>query len=573
MALNDKSPKLNMNDNLLNIKLKNHQRALLYKTIDIDRKYNGTEFPYGLISDKPGSGKTYVVLALIFYLIKFFDSKGPNIIVVPHNIYKQWITSIQNIFTKQLKCKYLTEYKDISQLYENNKMLYNYDIILITSIHYNSFASTLNSLNMKVSRIFFDEADTMKDLLTCYIPTNMNWFISATINRVFNATTKKAIIGKYELCLTDLLNNNCYCDNDFIDSQIKLPKPIEEDLKCNNFYIDNILCNIVPSEYIKNINSHNYNEIRKECEISTIKNEIDILKGLYFFCIKSIESLNLSIKDCHLKMKNCNQTEKANYNSLLYGYEQKKNTYSSRLNNIKILCFNNEICIKCFEKCSKKFIEMNTFNDHEGSNSQLRIPDITSYISDCKHYICFNCMDEIEKIEKNKGTPSHLFDKITIKCNECNENHLKSSYKIKTTTFTNKNINSYRKEKFDKNYVMEELIKICDDKIIIYCENSNISYYVKKITDKLHIDFEELNGGNISKIDEILTHFKDNEKVKILIIDNATMTVGMNLEFVNNIIIYSKTNNNIKKQLIGRSNRYPRTEKLYIFNLLYNNEK
>ena len=255
-------------------------------------------------------------------------------------------------------------------------------------------------------------------------------------------------------------------------------------------------------------------------------------------------------------MKHCKPVDKLNYENLLQGYENKKIKYKNRLNNIKSLCGQHAICIKCFERCAENFAKIGKYND------------IVANISECNHYICVKCMEDIEN--KNNGFPP---DRINIKCGECEEDHTRDTYKIKTINLSQKYIKSFKKETFDKNYVLEQIINICDDKIIVYCENSNISYHVKNITDKLNIDFEELNGGNRSKIDEILANFKDNSKIRILIIDNAAMTVGMNLEFVNNIIIYSKTNKNTKKQLIGRSNRFPRTDKLYVFNLLYKNEK
>jgi hypothetical protein len=555
MALNNKSNKLNIEDDLFKIKLKNHQKALLYKTIEIDKNYCNSKFPFGLISDKPGSGKTYVVLALIYHLIEYFNSKGPNVIVVPQNIFSQWVTSIKTLLGKKLKYKCLTEYKDINQLNGNARIIYEYDIILITPLHYNSLATTLQQLNMGVQRVFFDEADTMKNLMVSTIPTNMHWFISATITQLFDNYTQKAKIGQYELYLPHLIKNNCYCDNDFIDKNIKLPKPIEENFYCVDFYIDNILCNTV-HDFMDSLNNHDYSKIKKECDISNMHDEKDVLKGLYKYCVKIIESTNMSIKDCENKLKNCNNNDRINYTDVLQRYQNQNSTYKNRFGNIKNLCISNCICVKCFKRCVENFINIGTYND------------IIAHVSECNNYICVECMEENDN--KNKGI---LKEKINVFCEECNTNHLKDSYKTDCINLSKKYIKQYNKEKYTKNYVLEELINICDDKIIIYCENANISFNIKKITDKLNIDFEELNGGNRSKIDEILNNFKTNNKIKILIIDNAIMTVGMNLEFVNNIIIYSKTNDNIKKQLIGRSNRFPRSEKLYVCNLLYDNEK
>ena len=52
---------------------------------------------FGILSDKPGAGKTYVILGLI-YLTKNNLSKKTNIIVVPQNILNQWKLSINSMW-------------------------------------------------------------------------------------------------------------------------------------------------------------------------------------------------------------------------------------------------------------------------------------------------------------------------------------------------------------------------------------------------------------------------------------------------------------------------------------------
>ena len=75
-ALNENSKRMNLNNNPFKIKLKPHQEALLYKILDVDEKSSFSNLPYGVMSDKPGSGKTYVVLAMIYFSIKFLNSKS-----------------------------------------------------------------------------------------------------------------------------------------------------------------------------------------------------------------------------------------------------------------------------------------------------------------------------------------------------------------------------------------------------------------------------------------------------------------------------------------------------------------
>ena len=85
--------------NDINIILKNHQLAMLYKCMEIEKKSN-----ICIMRDKPGAGKTYVILSFINELKKRNkllnngqnETNETNIIIVPQNIYFQWIISIES---------------------------------------------------------------------------------------------------------------------------------------------------------------------------------------------------------------------------------------------------------------------------------------------------------------------------------------------------------------------------------------------------------------------------------------------------------------------------------------------
>lgn len=58
---------------------------------------------YGIMNDKPGTGKTYVIISLIYETLK---NNSTNIIIVPQNIYSQWCTSIEK-YSKKISYKNL----------------------------------------------------------------------------------------------------------------------------------------------------------------------------------------------------------------------------------------------------------------------------------------------------------------------------------------------------------------------------------------------------------------------------------------------------------------------------------
>jgi hypothetical protein len=526
-GLNKNSKKLISHENPFKIKLKSHQEVLLYRVIELDEKASLSNLPFGIMSDKPGSGKTFVILALIYYSIKFFNSKGSNIIVVPHNIYTQWINAIDNFLGKLLKYLCLIDYKEINQLYVDKSILYNYDIIITTPLIYDVFAATINSLNIYVRRIFFDEADSMKNLLVNAINSKMTWFVSASISSVFDSVTLKAKIGKYDLYLPNLLTNECWCESEFIDSNIKLPKVHLEQFICKNFYIDLILSNILTKEQLKFINAHDYTNIRNECGGYMVKSTQDIIRHLYEYSNKIILDTSAVIKELDKNKVKAPDTK----NKTL----MKKQLYLKRIENIKIIALKYKLCINCFEH----------FSYNVGNPNKLPCGDLICQECVKKNNLCLTC----NKI--------HPIDTLT-------EEYFKSDKIIKEFLL---------KSKLDKFKILESILEICDKKIIIYSEFRGLHNYLKNYSINNNIKIEELNGGNIKDIDKILIRFKNEADLKILLIDDAYFGVGVNIEYTTDLIFFHNIENKIKTQLIGRAQRYGRKNSLNIWEIKYWNEE
>ena len=290
MLLNENSEKYKQPSDI-NINLKNHQLAMLNKALQIE---SNNEFL--IMRDKPGSGKTYVVLSMIYELKKKDISKKlpkkTNVIVVPQNIYFQWSYSIERL-TDNLSYLKFVEYEHLLNLYSEPQSLYNKDIILVTSSYYNTLASTLTSLELNVDRLFIDEIDNVGNLINQNFNTKFIMFISASFNfDNNNGYFTKKLKNKSEEDITIL------CDDNFIDKQINLEDPIVTKYLCKNLYVDKVLVNIINNDELRNINACYYKINDKNFNQNIAKDEKSLLSLISNENNSIIENLENKINDC-----------------------------------------------------------------------------------------------------------------------------------------------------------------------------------------------------------------------------------------------------------------------------------
>jgi hypothetical protein len=552
LGLDSNSKQINMDKNPFKVKLKPHQCALLYKVLDIDDKCSNSHMPFGLLSDKPGSGKTYVVLALIYYAIKFFNSTGVNIIIVPHNIFSQWISSIKKLLGNKLTYKALLEYNDINLLYTQPEILRDNNIIITTSLYYDVLATTLKSINHTVRRVFFDEADTIANLLAHSLPAQMTWFISASIHRIFDTKTQIATIGAYKLNLLDLKQRDCYCKHEFIDANIILESPDIQFFKCKDYYIDKILPFVLNKEQIKYINAHDYSNIRPMLNNANIKCTRDIVENLYKIAYVKVYDYDSQIKDLEKKFKFANQTDKPGYADSIGKIQKLRENELTLVTQLKEIAKEFSLCIKCFNN-----IRTNTNPDNFKNTVEF-------YQTECEEYVCSVCVEN--EIASNPLEPDR--NKIKIKCLTCKTPHILSTLKINSEVIIQPN----PLDNINKLTILDKIIEICGSKTIIYSEFRGAASMVKSIISIKNYKYMELDGGNIKDLDTIFDSFKQDPDIKILLIDNASFGVGINIEYATDIIFFNKTEHSMKEQIIGRAQRFGRTNKLQVWELGYKNE-
>lgn len=475
MTLNQNSEKY-LQPNDININLKEHQLAMLNKCLEIEKNNE-----FSIMRDKPGSGKTFVVLSMIYELKKKdIQNKVPkktNIIIVPQNIYFQWCYSIERL-TENLSYLKFVEYEHLLNLYNEPASLYDKDIILVTSSYYNSLASTMTSLEINVDRLFIDEIDNVGNLINQNFNTKFTMFISASFSFDNNN-------GYFSGKLKDKKSEDItiVCDEKFIDSQIVLEDPKVDYYLCKNLYIDKVLVNVITEDELKNINACYYKLNDKNYNNIIAKDEKSLISLIFRENKSVIENYKNKIED---SKKNIDFYEKKMENK-----EKYIDDFNIQINNITTIFVFKKDSLKISENLLDYFKfylnpiiekEYEDYYDVIVSNRKNNVKELKMYIHNLNEAI-YNL---------------YTLDLSNTGINESNIENLSKVFKMINSVIKNKN---------------KEIGKLFDDLKKIH-ETKNVDSFLLKFIDNYN-DFE----NHILTFYELLNNLEIVLKSKALLIN------------------------------------------------------
>ncbi len=410
------SPRIDNFDDL-EIPLKNHQLAVIYRTLELESSYsnqtdnntldinipieslnieessdnketpiiqNESENNSNIIvlGDLPGAGKTNMVLGHIYYHKKklleqnpFLDEddedRDPTLIVVPQNILTQWTEAINRYFKKKLKVKKLVSYEEMMSLYKSISVLFRYDIILTTPLQYHMIVTSLKDQMVQVKRVIFDEIDTISSMIQSKVQADYVWFVSASF--------KNDRIGSYYSSITDeeLDRVIIKCDDDFIRDSFPLNEPEVYKYISTNKFVDETLASVVTDEELHGINALDFTKMKNEyykyipygedgavqLVVEENRNEIDFVKIRIEDIDNNIKTLKEQIDNDGLLNENINSSDDPKvkmykeYTSRII--TENKNLYEliKKRDIIRNKVSKNRICLICFQDIENKLVE------------------------------------------------------------------------------------------------------------------------------------------------------------------------------------------------------------------------
>lgn len=510
--------KLNKNSNIigqpegLKMSLREHQKAMLYKCLTIEKLNRDNKFPFGVIADPAGSGKTAVIISLLLS-DRILYGKTRTLVVVPQNIFCQWIDEFKKFSGDVLKIKHYITYSEISELYIKPSIDTNVDVFITTPMYYDIIKAGFSDKKLFFKRIIFDEIDTSNKIFenifsknkmtfenskneknTLFKPVDkskekiksqMLWFVSASFEKMLimdkNTSGIENSNGFYfmgEFVKKDqLFTRLCLCDEDFIkDSNFTL-QPYEK------------------KEYI--------------CD--------DLVLDVYwkYMSIEQIDACN------SLSWPGSNKSSKEFVNNLVKEYMGQISITNSVL---------------------KNFMENDTEDD-------VIIKEISKKKNELEFYKKLIYSIHSEKCKETHDTINQY--------NTCITDNVKS---ISTTI---------PGIECKKNILKKIISK--DKKILIFSDFSGTFNYISDILNDSDSKYSELSAGTPEDYSKQIKEYKDGD-VNILMIDSSSQGCGINLENTDDIIFIHKTREVLYNQIIGRAQRPVRKSVLKVHELLNKNE-
>lgn len=594
-----------------NIALRPHQQTLLARCI----RYENEQIPLrefkqvsqdvsemdfvrtkvGVIGDRVGSGKSYVILSLIrsnnisnevypiikshgcnkvnFFFHDFNQSINTNLLVIPHNLAIQWQYYIDN-FGTNMKTKIIKVAKVLDTLNQQgdsfNDFIKEHDLLVVTSTLYNKFAQLLVDNKVKLQRIIFDEVDSLSIPSCKYVDANFYWLVTASygntiyprgycvydrnVGRYIWYATGMRHSGFLKQLLTDIVshlprplvkalvikNNEAY-----VEASLSLPPMITNIIKCKTPHSIRVLDGVVDRQVLQHLNADDVqgalayiNNNQKNTEENIILRVIDKFSRQATNLRLQIQTTNAMMYDVEAER----DSELARLQGLLDNVLKKIDTISQRIKS-------SEMCSVCYDDIQQKAI-----------------------VPCCQNAFCFKC---ISMWVSNKHTCPLCKNVVVL------GDLLVVDNQASTSTMICDDEHQDESEQYDKLENLEKLLlrmketssSVSDydgKRILIFTAYDSVFVNIVDVLNRVNIKYEYLKG-NGNQVNAIVERYKKGV-TNVLLINPRQYGSGLCLETTTDMIMFHKFDTEIEKQVVGRAQRYGRKDPLNLYYLLYNNE-
>jgi SNF2 family DNA or RNA helicase len=589
-----------------------------------------------VLADRVGAGKSYVILALLvannitdkdnviikshgfnkvmYYIHDKTTSIKTNLLVVPHNLAVQWEYYIKT-FGGNLKHKIVKTQKALDALVaevrdnaedgvnsdsgesntgesntgESNTgdrsvaseggdgasghedvrttldKIAEYDLIVVTSTLYNKLVQFFDNNKVKLQRAIFDEVDNLNVPGCKHVEANFIWFVTASYGNILYPNGHnhyEPSIGRYVWYangirhsgfLKKILMDLHYHVNHtmmkvlivknkegYVESSLRLPELISHYIKCRTPYAINVLNGVVDRNILNHLNADDVQGALAYVNPSNkSNNEENIITRVIDKYTRQISNLRLQLSTAQQYQYDSETERNTEIQRLQRQLEQVERKVGMITERIK----SNELCTICYDVADKKTVT-----------------------SCCQNTFCFKCISiwiAQKRLCPLCKIPMDVRDLYVLDKEAEDDKKAEEDIEIDTTK-------PYHK--LDKYENLEAILGgLGDDaKVLLFSAYENSFTNITKVLEKMSIPFASLKGNGYH-IQATLERYR-NGSVKVLLVNTQSYGSGLNMENTTDMILFHKFDTEIEKQVIGRAQRFGRSQPLHVHYLLYENE-
>ena len=576
------------------INMNRHQLILLYKCIEHENNgicikhnesYANSTTDMGIIADKVGSGKSYVILALItcnhcpsnnHKTIKSFGfghfilesrntdmiDKDLNMLVVPHMLVKQWENSIKSF--SDMSYYIINTSKNLDDFENKISNLPPNTLLLVSGTFYKYVSYRFNNNKWRVKRIFFDEADSMKVPASVSVNSKFYWFVTASYNNLIdphgyyqysrrdldlvnfhNGVLQNKFIKDLFSNLKERLNSdqltifsNIIMKNrdSFVDSSLQLVDPVKNVIRCKSPLSVNVLRGLVRTDIINSLNAGDIKGAIEYINPHNVSSEQNIIAHVLRDLRNQFTNTKIQYDAAQISIYDNEYTKTTTLTRIQTHMDEINDKIHLMTNRIQ----ENDMCVICYNEFDNKTV-----------------------VNCCKNCYCFKCIS--------------IWLSSNQKCPLCKANiDLKNDIFVidNTGNFTPSN-KQYNTEHFNKFENLEQLInkiktKNTSAKLLIFSEFENSFLNMYAYLENTGITYNHIKG-NSNMINSTIKKYRESN-LDSLLVNSKNYGSGMNLENTTDVILFHKFERQIEQQIIGRAQRPGRTTPLNIWYLLNSTE-
>lgn len=595
------------------IVLRPHQRALLKKcmnlenvTVELDTnpyKYTQMTTKLGVIADKVGSGKSYVILSLIrennifqhpprqnIYtiangLIRLYDNENfqcvnTTILVVPHIIKKQWINYIET-FDKNMKYTVIDTSRSLAAYIETVQRKSDgsipsgvsnpQELLLVTGSMFGTLTKQLSyDVRFKYNRVVIDEVDTCKVSGMVFIPCHFIWLVTASWKNITNPLTNYRYdsITCANVVVHTGISNNAYVRqfvtrifrdmsvtvtkhifaknrDDFVDKCLALPEPCIYTHICDTPVSIRVLQGNINSKILNHLHAGDVKGALSILNADKVDTEENIVKAILDEYETTRSNLQIKIN----ALEAMTMSEKTKEEKMKKLQSDLQNVTSNIQNILDRIKENENMCLICY------------------GDPYERTKCITSC---CKNTMCVPCISQW--LTNSRDCPLcrksitindvYVVDKDNIKMNDGASTSKAAQEKKKMMT-KGDNLIKIIKESVSSGGAAK--------KVLVFSSYVNT---LNNIKDELLVAgiASHMIKGIATHINRVVEEFKASTETKVLLMNSDFCGAGINLENTTDVILMHKFQSDVESQIIGRAQRPGRTEPLNIHYLVHSNE-